>query len=290
MARKLVISAWLCSVVFILGCGDPMVVKDDPRFRVDPTEAEHVTTKGFGVPDAAEVDMVEDLAGKRNEYRQSLLALLKHYQVAGNITKRQWAQHELEALDRMPQYRYLMTAEVLPPDLIASSDIDDANILFNEAMDQYRQAGGLLIITDADKLRGALNKFNLLIFRFPSSNKIDQAAYRAGRIYEYFGDWEIAAVYYHRCFQWNDVTDYPARFRAGFILDQRLHQRTQALTLYQLSVDREKRYVKNTEFAQRRILELTKPGSQPGEPVPPAGSRMSDTSVDSFSESLDAMP
>jgi len=148
----------------------------------------------------------------------------------------------------------------------------------------------MLIVTDEDKLRGALNKFNQLIERFPSSNKIDDAAYRAGRIYEHFRDWDIAAVYYQRCFQWNDVTAYPARFRAAFILDQRLLQRTEALTLYQLAVDREARYTKNTEFAQKRILELTKPGSQPGDPVPPAGSRMSDISIDSFSESLDTMP
>ncbi|MBE0534462.1 MAG: hypothetical protein IH624_02250 [Phycisphaerae bacterium] len=289
MAKKLFISAELLLLVFILGCDEP-AVKDDPRFRADPTQATFVTTQGFGVPDAAEADKVEHLAQKRNEYRQSLVELLRHYQMSADITKRQWAQHELEALDRVPHYRYLMTAEVLPPDLIASSDIEDANILFNEAMELYKQAGGLLIITDEDKLRGALNKFNQVIARFPSSNKIDDSAYRAGRIYEHFKDWEIAMVYYQRCFQWNDVTAYPARFRAGYILDQRLLRRTEALTLYQLSVEREARYTKNTEFAQKRILELTKPGSQPGAPAPLPGSTMSNTSVDAFSETLDTMP
>jgi len=228
------------------------------------------STAGFGVPDATEIDLVEDLAGKRADYHQSLNQLLRHYQVAGNITKRQWAQHELDALERVPHYHYLMTAELMPPTLIASADIDDANILFNEAMELYKQAGGLLIITDEDKLRGALNKFNQVIARFPSSNKIDDAAYRAGRIYEHFKDWELAAIYYQRCYQWNDVTAFPARFRAAYILDQRLLKRTEAVTIYRLAVDREARYTKNIEFAQKRISELTRPGDI----VTPAGARM----------------
>jgi len=114
MARKLIISAWVFSFVFLLGCNEP-VVKDDPRFRIDPAEARFVTQTGFGTPDATEIDLVEDLAGKRAEYRKSLMQLVRHYQLSANITKRQWAQHELDALDRVPQYKYLMTAEWMPP-------------------------------------------------------------------------------------------------------------------------------------------------------------------------------
>ena len=289
MARKLILSAGLLALIFSFGC-EQSVVRDDPIYRADPRELNFVMTQGFGVPDPAEADLVENLAAKRAEYRQSLMELVKYYQGAANITKRQWAMHELEAFDRVPQYKYLMEGEGLSPNLIASTDDPDANALFAEAMELYNQAGGLLLFTDEDKLRGALNKFNQLIARYPSSNKIDDCAYRAGRIYEYFKNYEIAAVYYQRCFQWNEVTAYPARFRAAYMLDKYLLKRTEALTLYQMAAEREKQYTKNLEFAQKRILELTKPGTQPGQPVAPADSTVSSSSVDVFSAPLDPMP
>jgi hypothetical protein len=292
MSRKLIIASWISSLLFIVGCQMEEVAKDDPRFRVDPTQAAMVTNKGYGVPDATEVDLVEQLVEARQIYRQRLEELLKYYRAAGNATNRQWAEHELTALDRVPHYRYLMPAEFLKPDLMAVDVIDDADILFNDAMKLYQEAGGLLIITDEDKLRGALNKFNQLIVDYPSSNKIDDAAYRAGRIYEYFKDYQIASVYSQRCFQWNDLTQYPARFRAAYVLDQRLHMRTEALTLYQLAVERESRYAANTEFAQKRILEMTRPMVEPfapGTTTAPSGAAGA-AQPDTSTEVLDNVP
>ncbi len=267
MSRKLFISALLAAMIFTIGC-DEQNISQDPRYMVSPAQASIATTKGFAVPGATEVDLVEHLAETRQTYRESVERLVKYYRSSGDAEKLQRAKHELSAIDEVPKYAYLMTAEGLPSNLMATSDIEEANILFNEAMRLYKEAGGLLIITDEGKLRGALNKFNQLIKTYQSSNKIDDAAYRAGRIYEHFQDWQVAAVYYQRCFQWNDVTQYPARFRAGFILDQRLRMRKEALTLYQLAVERESRYTANTEFANRRILEMTKVT-----PTPPARRR-----------------
>lgn len=267
MSRKLFISALLVAIIFIIGCDEPNV-SQDPRYMVSPAQSSIATTQGFAVPGATEVDLVEHLAETRQTYRESVERLVKYYRSSGDAEKLQRAKHELTAVDEVPKYAYLMTAEGLPANLMATSDIEEANILFNEAMRLYKEAGGFLIITDEGKLRGALNKFNQLIKTYQSSNKIDDAAYRAGRIYEHFQDWQVAAVYYQRCFQWNDVTQYPARFRAGFILDQRLRMRKEALTLYQLAVERESRYTANTEFAHRRILEMTKVT-----PTPPARRR-----------------
>ena len=108
-------------------------------------------------------------------------------------------------------------------------------------------------------LRVALEKFNQLIRDYPTSDKIDDAAYRMGDIYEYFKDYEIAALCYERTFQWNPDAPYPARFKAAQILDQRLHRRSEALDLYKEAVLRESDQTEWIGFGQRRIEELSQP-------------------------------
>ncbi len=258
MSRKVFVGAVLLFAVSISGCFEQKV-KDDPRFRADPAQAEKVTGEGFIVPGAEEVDLVEDMAGRRNGYRESLKALIDFYEAAGDATKLAWAQREYAL---MPQYRYLMPGEALRADLQATDSIDIADELYAEAVDLHKEAGGLLIIIDEDKLRISLNKFNQLIENYPSSDKIDDAAYKAGRIYRHFQDYEIAAVYFQRAFQWDANTPYPARFRAAYILDRKLNMKSEALVLYQLSLEKESRYEDNAEFSRRRIRNLTRPAKQ----------------------------
>ncbi len=258
MSRKVFVGAVLLFAVLISGCFEQKI-KDDPRFRADPAQAEKAIGEGFIVPGAEEVDLVEDMTGRRNGYRGSLKALIDFYEAAGDATKLAWAKREYAL---MPQYRYLMPGEALRADLRAIDSIDIADELYAEAVDLHKEAGGLLIIIDEDKLRISLNKFNLLIERYPSSDKIDDAAYKAGRIYRHFQDYEIAAVYFQRAFQWDSNTPYPARFRAAYILDRKLNMKSEALVLYQLSLEKESRYEDNAEFSRRRIRNLTRPVKQ----------------------------
>ena len=253
MSRSFVITALLLSVA-LAGCAEE--VKDDPRFRVDPAEVEIAATKGYSVPGASEVDLVEQVAADRTAYRQNLEILAAYYATTGNEMKSIWAQRELDSLI---QYRYLMPAEIGAADLRATESIESADILFEEAMKLYRDAGGLVVIVDESKLKAALGKFNLLISQYPTSDKIDESAYRAGRIYDYFGDYEIAVVYYQRTFQWNEETTYPARFRAANTLDKKLRMKKEALPLYRLAFEYEKQYEMNTEYAARRIKKLSDP-------------------------------
>ena len=287
MARKLIISAGIICLVFIIGCEEP--IRNDSRYMVDPAEVAHVMSMG-GVPDATEVDLVEDLVAKRNELRQSLARLHEFYHSTGNVNNRRWAENELKALDRVPQYRYLMPGQIaLPGDYVAVNQISQANALYHEAERLYRDATALVIFTDEDKLRGALSRYNRIISEFPTSNKIDDAAYQAGRIYEYFKDWQIAANYYQRCFQWNEVTARPARFRAAYVTDQRLHMRKEALPLYQMAVEKESNFTANTEFAMRRILEMTR--SNRVAPSKPKSSNIpSEGGVNTYTEKLGETP
>lgn len=255
----------LCCVIAVLifpiiGCEE--AAKDDPRFRVNPAELEQARQEGYSVPDATEVDMVETLAASRSQYYANLQALHRYYAAKGSAIKKAWVEKEMASFGQIPQYQYLMPAESALADRRATDSIEEADALYEEAMKLYREAGALLVFTNEAKLRMALNKFNELIATYPSSDKIDDSAYRAGRIYEHFGDYEIAVVYYQRVFQWNEVTPYPTRFRAAYLMDQKLHDRTAALTLYRLAIQVESRYEDNVEYAQERILELT--GGQGG--------------------------
>lgn len=256
MSRIIFVACAVLPVVFVLGCRQSEVIKDDARFRVDPAQAAVVVEQGFAVPDSTEVDLVEQMAANRNAYRAALSRLVEYYRTTGNATKLNWAQREFTT---MLQYRYLMAAESAYANMQALNKIPAADELFSGAMELYKAAGGLLIITDEKKLRSALNMFNELITNYPTSDKIDDSAYRAGRIYEHFKDYEIAAVYYQRAFQWDEYTPYPARFRAAYVMDRYLHMRKEALTLYRMAYELESRYQTNTEIAQKRILELTRP-------------------------------
>ena len=255
MSRKYFVLITLLTALVTFGCLDKE--KSDVRFKVDPAQMVVIKGRGFAVPGAEEVDLVENMAGCRNSYRESLNALVEYYRKAGDAVKLGWAQRELAALEVAPMYRYLMPAESAYADLRAIDSIAMADEVYQEAIILYKQAGELLVIKDETKLRAALNGFNRVIDNYQTSDKIDDAAYRAGQIYEHFKDYEIAAVYYQRAFQWNEDKPYPARFRAAYILDKRLHQRKEALLLYQLAIDKESRYPGNTEWAKERIWQLT---------------------------------
>jgi len=260
MARINFVAAVVLALVFIAGCEE--VAKDDPRFRVDPAQAAVAADEGFVMPPAAEVDLVEQMAAHRSAYRAELAKLVDYYTTSGDATKLRWSQRELASL---VQYRYLMPAELVKAGLTAADSIETADALFEEAMQIYKEAKKLIVIADEDKLRAALRKFDELITGYPSSDKIDDAAYRAGQIYEHFKDYEIAAVYYQRAIQWDENTPYPARFKAAYVMDRFLHMRKEALALYQLACEKESRYVGNAEFAKKRILQITASGAEASE-------------------------
>ncbi|MGD2094136.1 MAG: hypothetical protein PVH77_03920 [Phycisphaerales bacterium] len=217
------------------------------------------STTEVRVDRAGEADIVEQLAINREAYRLGLDSLVKHYSKVGDNEKFKWAKRELDALDAIPQYKYILEAEVAGPNLKASISIPEANVLFEDGKQLQREAQSLLIITNNDFLRLALDRYDLLIKRFPTSDKIDDAAYEAGQIYESFRDYSIALLYYQRAYEWDPDTIHPARFRAARILDKRLHRYDEALELYKMAVKEEGMYGEHDHwrrFAEQRIVDL----------------------------------
>jgi tetratricopeptide (TPR) repeat protein len=220
------------------------------------------------ISDTSEADLVEQVAVNRQAYRQSLQALETYYGRVGNNAKMQWVRRELQSYDTMVKYNYIAGPEIIPPNAKPVASIPAADALYSEAETYERQAGlipglDLAILKDENSLRLALARYNELIKRHPSSDKIDDAAYRAGVIYEYFKDYTAALLYYQTAYEWDPDGVYPARFRAARILDKYLLQKDQALQLYQQAIQTEGRYERYREwreFAERRVRELQRLG------------------------------
>jgi tetratricopeptide (TPR) repeat protein len=241
-----------------VGCQGP----DSGRGQLLPRDARTIgpaTIVNIGT--MSETDIIEQMAVNRQAYRKGLELLVGYYTKAGDNMKLQWAKKELAALNAIPKYNYIIGATLAPANLKVSASIPEADNLYYDGLELEKKAGPLPLLKNANLLRLALEKYNQLIRKHPTSDKIDDAAFKAGVIYEYFKDYKIAVLYYKRAYQWDPDTIHPARFRAARVLDKNLRQKAEALELYQKAVKIEGRFEKYREwreFAERRIRELQK--------------------------------
>jgi len=254
MTRTVLIATAIVMLNACIGCQ----TTDTGRGQLVPQELKTKTSQVEPqIADAAETDLIEELVLHRRAYLQTLNRLLQYYQQTGNDVKLTWAKKEMQALTTMPQYNYIIQANLAGPDLQASTSIPEADQLYKEARSLEQDARTVPIFKDKDKLRLALHKYNQLIKKHPYSDKIDDAAYRAARIYEGFKDNSIALLYYKRTFQWDADTPYPARYRAAYLLDQKFARRQQALQLYRDSLDTEDLDEEFRQYAEKRVKQLT---------------------------------
>jgi len=256
MARTVFTAALIVLLTALIGCR----TSDTGRGQLVPTGTQPPPGPAsvITVADAGEVDIVEQVTITRQAYRQSLESLVRYYTSVGDNRKLGWVNKELSALDTMPKYKYIPEAEVARPDMEASVPIPEADQVYMEGVQLEKKAGPLPFAKNENLLRLALDKYNQVIRNHPSSDKSDDAAFKAGGIYQYFKDYTIALLYYQRAYQWDPDTIYPARFRAAFILDRYLHRRAEALELYQEAMRKEIQFDEWREFADKRIRELTK--------------------------------
>ena len=261
MARKVCTTVVIVLLSVFVGCQSP----DSGRGQLVPHDARTIgpaTVVNIGT--MSETDIVEQMTTNRQAYLKGLELLVGYYTKAGNNLKLQWAEKELAALKTMPKYNYIIDAIIAPANLKVSASIPEADYLYSDGLELEKKAGPLGPIPhlkNSNLLRLALGKYNQVIREHPTSDKIDDAAFKAGVIYEYFKDYTIAVLYYKRAFQWDPDTIHPARFRAARVLDKNMHENAEALKLYQQAVKIEGRFDKNRqwkEYAERRIRELQK--------------------------------
>jgi tetratricopeptide (TPR) repeat protein len=256
MAKLTGLALIIVACFVLAGCNNV----DTGRAQILPPQAGVAPqSPAVDVAKTGEGELAGSVADTRIAYRRSLEVLIQHYNKTGNNMKLGWAQKELDALNTIPQYDYVVEATMAGPNLKANKSVSEADYLYNDAVRLEDQAGQFMIIKDDNLLRVALDKYNQLISKFPNSDKIDDAAYRAAGIYEHFKDYTIAVLYYQRVYQWDPQTTYPARFKAAHVLDTQLHRRAEALQLYQEALTKITRADEHPQWqrlAEARVKEL----------------------------------
>jgi hypothetical protein len=180
----------------------------------------------------AELELVERLMVARREYQKMLEQVRNHYlHTAGDLEKARWAEEELRQYHRIPKQPYRLELVVPPPTLHASVNIPEANSLLIRAMQYKGKGSGMEFI---DNQRRAELLLQQLITQYPQSNKIGDAAYQLGDIYEGkpYRQYRHAAVYFERCIEWNPTTNLDARLRAARLYDRQNLDRGKAVELY----------------------------------------------------------
>lgn len=239
---------WLASLLVLLAAA---LVVAPPRAQ-SPSGAPNSAVNPLRPND---LELVEKLLVARRDYQKILEDLRVHYIKAGDIERTKWVEEELRHYHRIPKPAYRLELDVPPPNLTGHTNVPEANKLFMRALEFKDKGWGNDYI---DNQHRAEILFQELLTKYPQSNKIDNAAFMLGTIYESkaYKEYRRAAQYYERCFQWNPKTHYDARSRAAHIYDKELHERTRAIELYREVTTNETDPARVQE-ATRRIAELS---------------------------------
>ncbi len=256
----------LCIGIGLIGCNvdgrwaQPRQQGGETTAMPHPQLATTNRAVDIAIADAREVDLVEAVVDHRRQYRDNLNLLHNYYASHGYATRQEWAAFELKGLRMVKQSRYLLDAEV-PSDALRPVDqIPEADALYEQGRELMRRGGhGVPGIYREDRMVEAANLLRELIERYPSSDKIDDAAFLCGEIHsEYLpGQGVIGVKWYERAWTWNPDTPHPARSKAALVYDYRLHDRDRALELYRSVLEHETDNKSGVRFAARRITQLT---------------------------------
>lgn len=202
-----------------------------------------------------DMELVERLLAARRDYQRSLEALRAHYVKVGDVERAKWAEEELKAFHRINKPAYRLELDVPPPTLQATQNIQEANELFRRAMSYKDKGWGTEYIDNQHRAELLLQQ---LLTMYPQSDKIGDAAYQLGDLYEsrVFRQYRRAAQYFERAFQWNPTTQLDARLRAARLYDRQLNERGKAMELYR-EVTAHETDPKRLQEAQRRLAELS---------------------------------
>jgi TolA-binding protein len=226
-----------------------------------PLFAQSSGSKGKPAPASSsknDIELVERVLNARREYALSLEQLRNHYISISDPEKKKWAEDELRQFHRISKQAYILDLDVPPPTLKATKNIPEANTLYTEAL-KYKNKGGFGNDYIDNQRRSEL-LFQQLLTSYPESDKIGDAAYQLGDLYEGKGYQQPrrAAVYFERCFQWQPNTHFDARMRAARLYDKTLQERSKALELYKEVTDHETD-PKMLEEARKRQTDLGAP-------------------------------
>ncbi|HVL12385.1 MAG TPA: hypothetical protein VM529_07460 [Gemmata sp.] len=231
------------------------VAQSPAKPNSDP-DKKNLPPEGGSPTNASDVELVERVLATRKEYENSLKALYEHYQKVGDKQRLQWSEQELMTyhLAWKPSYN-LDVKDVPPPGLEAKVNVREANELFRLAMEYKGKGFGNDYVLNQRRAEVYLRE---ILEKYPNSDKIADVAYQLGEIYEgrAYRQYDRAAKYYERSFQWVKGSRTDARLRAAVIYDKQLNDRSKAVELYreEIAHDTDTDRIKQ---AERRLGELT---------------------------------
>jgi TolA-binding protein len=207
-------------------------------------------------PSGDELNLVREVMNARAKYQTSLEQMRLWYVSNGNLEKARWVEEELRQYHRISKQAYNLDLDVPPPTLEARTNIPEANELYRRAL-TYKDKGWGTDYTDNQRRAEIL--LRQLLTSYPQSDKIGDAAYQLGDIYESraYRQYRRAAWYFERAFQWNPTSQLDARLRAARLYDRNLIEREKARKLYQDIITHDTD-TKRIQEAQRRLAELGK--------------------------------
>jgi hypothetical protein len=239
--------SWGRSLVILLGL---VFVAADPPAKPQPPAA---GARPGSAP--SDLELVERLLAARRDYQLILEQLRSHYLTVGDLERAKWAEEELRQYHRVAKQAYRLELDVPPPTLQAAYNIPEANELYRRAMTFKDHGWGVDYI---DNQRRAELLFQQLLTTYPQSDKIGDTAYQLGDIYESkaYRQYQRAAQYFERCFQWNPNTHMDARLRAARLYDRQLNERARAIELYR-DITTHETDPKHLQEAQKRLTDLS---------------------------------
>jgi tetratricopeptide (TPR) repeat protein len=222
----------------------------------EPTKAAALPPGDGPAAAGSDAALVERALAARKEYEASLKALYEHYAKTGEKQRLQWAERELMAyhLAWKPSYN-LDVRDVPPPTLEARVNVREANELYKAAMEYKGKGIGDDYVLNMRRAELLLRE---VLEKYPTSDKIGDVAYQLGDIYEgrAYKQYDRAARYFERSFQWVKGARTDARLRAAVLYDKQLNERTKAIELYRAVVDHDTN-PDHIKQAEKRVGELT---------------------------------
>lgn len=205
---------------------------------------------------ASDTEQVERVITARKEYEGSLKALHDHYERAGDKQRVQWVEQELMAYHLLWKPSYNLEVKDVPPaTLEARMNVREANELFKQAMEYKGKGFGNDYVLNARRAEILLRE---ILEKHPNSDKIADVAYQLAELYEgkAYKQYDRAAKYYERSFQWVKGSRTDARMRAAVLYDRQLNERAKAIELYreEIAHDTDAERIKQ---AEKRLAELT---------------------------------
>jgi tetratricopeptide (TPR) repeat protein len=241
----------------ILACG---LVGSSLLFAQTPSRpvsnSDESKTPAKDTKSVSETEQVERLLAGRKQYQSSLENLRLYYLRINDLEKARWVEDELKQYHRMVKYAYSLQLDLPNTTLQPRENIPEANDLYRRAMTYKDRGVGQDFIDNQRRMELLLQN---LLDKYPTSDKIADAAFQLGDVYERYRptpQFKRAIGYYERAFQWSKVGMAEARLRAARIYDRDLNDREKAVQMYRDVISHDTDAARIQE-AERRLADLT---------------------------------